>query len=94
MSLIGQEYIMFFLNEKLRAALQKGKGIARKGWHGKKMEVVEIPAEVLEKAISEFLGKEVKAKSTLFLKLPDGVSYRAWNASQDDALEDDWEIVE
>lgn len=77
-------------------ALKKGYKVARKGWNGKGMYVYYVPANsyktITEVAKKEF-GEKAKYNAYLAIKCVDG-SVSTWVPSINDALAEDWEIVD
>ena len=67
-------------------ALKHGKRVAREGWNGKNMWLEYNDNDMQ-------MYKEFKAVPFIGLKTPKN-TFVAWNASQEDALSEDWIILE
>ena len=88
---------MFDFGEAIKA-IKNGKKVARKGWNGKGMFIYFVPVgkyapctEVAKTLINEE-GLVVYAS---YIALNTGKGYVIpWTVSQEDALSEDWEIVE
>lgn len=88
---------MFNFGDAVKA-IKEGKKAARKGWNGKGMFIYYVPAgryvpcTDIAKSIVDNQGLVVYAP---YIALNTGKGYVIpWTVSQEDALSEDWEIVE
>ena len=68
-------------------ALKIGKKVARKGWNGKDMFLILIPA-----GNAMYCGYDMQ--DCIGMKTANGVMQPGWVASQNDMLAEDWEVIE
>ena len=88
---------MFNFGDAVKA-IKEGKKAARKGWNGKGMFIYYVPAgryvpcTDIAKSLVDSQGLVVYAP---YIALNTGKGYVIpWTVSQEDALSEDWEIVE
>lgn len=81
-------------------ALKEGKKVARKGWNGKGVWIVLMPALYLEAGMvngrtRKHIGENQPLDSQPYIAMwtAEGKWQPGWLASQADILAEDWEIV-
>jgi hypothetical protein len=81
-------------------ALKMGEKVARKGWNGKGMWLIQVPASPNIKPVAGTpysnagLVEKVTIDSHIDMFTAQGSMQPGWLASQADMLADDWEVVD